>query len=163
MNEQTLWTLMSIRETSGTPIAGWPESKVRMICQNKSRGLTGANPQYHFPLQTYSLKPFVAEMLLPLIYPLLLSFGFMAIGWPGVGKTPAIIVMALAMGRYNIRKAGLEPAEEQSIIEEPSSAAPVPEPEHQPEENEANSIGDEMDVVDGETVPDEEAVRFLRE
>ena len=107
MNEQTLWTLMSIRETSGTPIAGWPESKVRMMCQNKSRGLTGATPQYHFPLQTYSLKPFVAEILLPLIYPLLLSFGFMAIGWPGVGKTPAIIVMALAMGRYNIRKAGL--------------------------------------------------------
>ena len=56
-----------------------------------------------------------------------------------------------------------EPAEEESIIEEPSSAAPVPEPEHQPEENEANSIGDEMDVVDGETVPDEEAARVLHE
>ena len=50
-----------------------------------------------------------------------------------------------------------EPAEEQSIIEEPSSAVPVPESEHQPEENEANSIGD------GETVPDEEAARFLHE
>ena len=37
-NEQALWILISIKADSGTPIAGWPEHKVRMMAQNKSRG-----------------------------------------------------------------------------------------------------------------------------
>lgn len=42
LNEQTLWILLSIKPDSGSPIAGWPEAKVRQMCQNKSKGLGGA-------------------------------------------------------------------------------------------------------------------------
>ena len=83
---------------------------MRFMAQKKARSLAGATPQYHFPLHTYNLKPYLSHTLLPIFYPLLLSFGLMAIGWPGVGKTPAISIMALAMGRYNMRKAGLSKA-----------------------------------------------------
>ena len=107
LNEQTFWILSSIREGSGTPIDGWPEAKVRFMCQNKSRGLGGAQPQYDFPLHTYSLKGFLSEFLLPLVYPLMVVHGVMMIGWPGVGKTPALIAMILAIGRYHIGRLGL--------------------------------------------------------
>ena len=40
-NEQTLWILINIKVDSGTPIAGWPEHKVRQMCQNKSKGMGG--------------------------------------------------------------------------------------------------------------------------
>ena len=107
LNEQTFWILSNVREGSGSPIAGWPESKVRNMCINKSRGLAGAQPQTHFPLHTYSLKNFMSTKLLPLIYPLLVMHGIMMIGWPGVGKTPALIIMILAVGRYHVAKHGL--------------------------------------------------------
>ena len=35
---------MNIKADSGSPVAGWPEIKVRAMCQNKSRGLSGAIP-----------------------------------------------------------------------------------------------------------------------
>lgn len=107
LNEQTFWILSSIREQSGTPIEGWPESKVRGMAQNKSRGLAGAQPLSHYPLHTYSMKDFMSTVLLPLIYPLLVVHGIIMVGWPGVGKTPALICMILAIGRYHIRKLGL--------------------------------------------------------
>ena len=70
-NEQALWILISIKADSGTPIAGWPEHKVRMMAQNKSRGGGGAVSIPDFPLTTFSLKPFVHDVLLPYLYPLL--------------------------------------------------------------------------------------------
>ncbi|CAE7230311.1 unnamed protein product [Symbiodinium natans] len=91
LNEQTFWILSSIREGSGTPIDGWPEAKVRFMCQNKSRGLGGAGPRFHFPLHTYSLKGLLAEFLLPLVYPLLVLNGVMKIGWPGVWKDSSAV------------------------------------------------------------------------
>ncbi|CAE7375377.1 unnamed protein product [Symbiodinium sp. CCMP2592] len=107
-NEQTFWILSNIREGSGSPISGWPESKVRNMCVNKSRGIAGASPCYDFPLHTYSMKPFLSDVLLPMIYPLMVLHGVIMIGWPGVGKTPALIVMGLAMGRHHLKRLGVE-------------------------------------------------------
>ena len=36
-----------------------------------------------------------------------MSFGIVTIGWPGVGKTPFLIVLSLATGRYHISRQGL--------------------------------------------------------
>ena len=107
LNEQTFWMLTNVRDGSNTPIAGWPEAKVRDMCRNKSRGVAGARPNYDYPLRTYSMKSFMSDFLLPLLYPLLVLRGVMMIGWPGVGKTPAVIVMMLAIGRYHISQLGL--------------------------------------------------------
>lgn len=107
-NEQTLWILVNIKAESATPIAGWPEPKVRQMAQNKSRGVAGALSMTEFPLTTMSLKPFMREVLLFYLYPLLLHFGIVLLGSPGVGKTPFVIVMAMALGRYHIRRNGSE-------------------------------------------------------
>ncbi|CAE7418696.1 unnamed protein product [Symbiodinium microadriaticum] len=86
-SEQTFWILCEIREESGSPIAGWPETKVRNMCQNKSKGLSGAKPQTEFPLTLFSLKGFVSDFLVKFILPLLLTHGLLLLGMPGVGKT----------------------------------------------------------------------------
>ena len=106
-NEQTFWILCEIREDSGSPIAGWPETKVRNMCLNKSRGLSGAKPQTEFPLTLFSLKNFVFDFLVKFILPLLMTHGLLLLGMPGVGKTPFVITMALAYGRYHVREQGL--------------------------------------------------------
>lgn len=59
-----------------------------------------------FPLNTYSLKPFLHTVLLPLIYPLMLQYGILLLGCPGVGKTPFVIIFAMALGRYHVRQSG---------------------------------------------------------
>ena len=105
-NEQTLWILINIKSDSGTPIASWPEPKVRLMCQNKSRGQAGAVSMTEFPLTTYSLKPFLHSALLPLLYPLMLNFGVLLLGCPGVGKTPFAVILAMALGRYHVRLSG---------------------------------------------------------
>ena len=55
-NAQYLWVLENISDDSGTPIAGWPESKVLKMAQNITKSQTGAVPNKGFPLQTYSMK-----------------------------------------------------------------------------------------------------------
>ncbi|CAE7322793.1 unnamed protein product [Symbiodinium natans] len=107
-NEQTFWILCNIKEDSGTPIAGWPETKVRFMAQNKSRGLGGALPKTEFPLTTYSLHAAMSTNILPYLYPLLMTTAVMFLGCAGVGKTPALIAMAMAMGRFHIRRLGLQ-------------------------------------------------------
>ena len=71
------------------------------MAQNKSKGMGGAQLETEFPLHTYSLKPFLAQHLMPIVYLLFMNYAFMFLGWPGVGKTPGIIIMMLAMGRYH--------------------------------------------------------------
>ena len=93
---------MNIKEDSDSPIAGWPEGKVRIMAQNKTRGMSGATLQREFPLTTFSLKPMLSDTILPALYPLFVCYGVLCLGWPGVGKTPALIAMLLAMGRYHI-------------------------------------------------------------
>ena len=110
-NEQTFWILCNIRHDSGSPISGWPEAKVRFMAQNKSKGLAGAQPQTKFPLTLFSLKPFIHDRLSRIILPLLMTHGLMLLGMPGVGKTPFVIALALAIGRYHVREQALsEPA-----------------------------------------------------
>ena len=77
------------------------------MCQNKSKGLSGAKPQTEFPLTLFSLKGFVSDFLVKFILPLLLTHGLLLLGMPGVGKTPFVITMALAYGRYHVREQGL--------------------------------------------------------
>ena len=108
LNEQTYWILTNIKADSGSPAAGWPEIKVRAMCQNKSRGLSGAIPKSEFPLTTYSLWPSFVDHVLNLIYPLLMSTAIMMLGCPGVGKTPAIIAMCMAIGRHHVRRLHLQ-------------------------------------------------------
>ena len=74
------------QEDSDSSIAGWPETKVRIMAQNKSRASNGATLQREFSLTTSSLKPFLADKLLPLLCP------------------PALITVLLAMGRYHIHR-----------------------------------------------------------
>ena len=106
-NQQYYWILCNIKDNSNTPISGWPKAKVRTMAQNKAKGKDGAPLEHDFPLHTFSLKPFFAKTLLPILYPLMVNYAFMLLGWPGVGKTPAAIVMMLAMGRYHQRRLGL--------------------------------------------------------
>ena len=106
-NEQTYWVLTCIKPDSGTPVAGWPEVKVRAMAQNKSRGVSGAQSMTELPLTTFSLHPVMHQHILPYLYPLLMTSAIVLLGSPGVGKTPALIVMAMAMGRFHIRRLGL--------------------------------------------------------
>ena len=96
LNEQTFWVLTNIKPDSGTPVPGWPETKIRAMCQNKSRGVSRAASHNEFLLNTSSLNSILVETILPLVYPLLLSTMILMLGNPGVGKTPAIITMAMA-------------------------------------------------------------------
>ena len=52
-NEQHTWIVMNIKEDSDSPIAGWPEAKVRVMAQNKSKASTGVTLQRGFPLTDY--------------------------------------------------------------------------------------------------------------
>ena len=81
-NEQYTWILLTIKEDSESPIAGWPETRVRLMARTKA----DATLQREFPLTTFSLKPFLAEVLLPLLHPLFMCYGVLCIGWPGVER-----------------------------------------------------------------------------
>ena len=61
-----------------------------------------------FPLTTFSLNPAMHGHILRHVYPLLVTTAVMMLGCPGVGKTPAIIAMALAMSRCQVRRLGLQ-------------------------------------------------------
>ena len=61
-NEQTLWILINIKTDSGTPIAGWPEAKVRNMAQNKSKGLAETEG---IPLSTDDIQPETISVRLP--------------------------------------------------------------------------------------------------
>ena len=76
------------------------------MCLNKSKGLSGAKPQTEFPLTLFSLKSCVFDFLVKFILPLLMTHGLL-LGMPGVGKSPFVITMALAYGRYHVREQGL--------------------------------------------------------
>ena len=49
----------------------------------------------------------VYDFLVKFILPLLMTHGLLLLGMPGVGKTPFVITMALAYGRYHVREQGL--------------------------------------------------------
>ena len=108
-NQQYVCILTHIKADSGSSIAGWPESKVRIMAQNKARGQAGATTEPNSsPFMMRSLKPFMADFLLPILYLLLLNYGILTLGWPGVGKTPMLIGMGLALGRSHICRQGID-------------------------------------------------------
>ncbi|CAE7384753.1 unnamed protein product [Symbiodinium natans] len=107
-NQQYVWILRNIHSHSRSPISNWPESKVLRMAQNKSRGTAGATSLSFFPMTVRSVKPWMSTFLLPLVMPLLTSYGMITLGWPGVGKTPFLILLCLAIGRYHITRLGLE-------------------------------------------------------
>ena len=74
------------------------------MAQNKSRGVSGAQSMTEFPLNTYNLK----DDLVKHLYPLLLTTAVIIAGNPGVGKTPTVIAMAMAIGRFHIERLGLQ-------------------------------------------------------
>ena len=100
-NQQWLWIQEQIMEDSGSVLAGWPESKVQRIAENKSKA-SGANAtlERFFPMNVMDLHPVWVDVLLPLLFPLLAQYGMLILGLPHVGKTPAFICIAMAMGRY---------------------------------------------------------------
>ena len=51
-NQQYYWVLYNIKDDSGSPISGWPEAKVRIMAQNKAKGMAGAQLETDFPLHT---------------------------------------------------------------------------------------------------------------
>ena len=67
-------------------------------------------PQQFWCLTVMSFKPVLNEVLLPLVLPLMLNYGILVLGWPGVGKTPLVITMLMALGRYHVLTQGLETA-----------------------------------------------------
>ncbi|CAK0800901.1 unnamed protein product [Prorocentrum cordatum] len=105
-NEMTFCIYDNIREVSDTPIMGWPEGKVRFMVNNKARAKMGAETQHFHPMLTSDLKPVLAYTIVTIIMPLLLEFGIVLLGWPGLGKTPAFITLAMAIGRYSVRNRG---------------------------------------------------------
>ena len=46
--------------------------------------------------------------MVPLILPTLLSFGLIILGKPGIGKTPAAIIMVMAVARYLIQARNMD-------------------------------------------------------
>ena len=103
-SEQYIWILENIKEDSGSPIAGWPETKVTKMAMNKAKTNTGAVPKKKFPLNTFSMKPVMHSFLMPMLFPLLMNFAILLLGWPKVGKTPGFIIMAMAMGRFHLKR-----------------------------------------------------------
>lgn len=102
-NQQWIWIQDQIETDSGTAIAGWPENKVQTLANNKSKAANAAAAlETFFALNTMDLHPFWA-VLLPMIFPLLAEYGLLFLGMPEIGKTPAFIAIAMAMGRYWVR------------------------------------------------------------
>ena len=101
MNQQWLFIEKNIKPGSGSPIAGWPVNKVQNAVNNRTKAVaSAATVNRSFPLCIFDLHPFWAEVLLPLLFPLLTEYGLLLLGVPGVGKTPLFITVAMAMGRY---------------------------------------------------------------
>ncbi|CAE7446861.1 hypothetical protein AK812_SmicGene12509 [Symbiodinium microadriaticum] len=67
------------------------------------RGVSGAQSMTDFPLTTFSLHRVMHQHILPYLYPLLITSAIVMLGGPGVGKTPALIVTTMAMGRFHTR------------------------------------------------------------
>ena len=106
-NEQFLWVLLNIRDTE-SPICGWPQHVVNRACQNRASGNCQADPEYFFPLLLQDLNRAFQEDILPLVLPLMPSYGLMILGRPGVGKTPASIIMAMAIARHMVAKRDMQ-------------------------------------------------------
>lgn len=98
-NEQYLWVLLQIRDAT-SPLHGWPQHVVLKACANRVTGNSQAEPEYFFPLLLLDLNPTFLNKIVPMILPLMPSFGLMVLGKAGVGKTPTAQIMAMAVARH---------------------------------------------------------------
>ena len=107
-NEQFLWSLLNIRDKD-CPICGWPLHIVGKACGNRATGNSQSEPEYFFPLLLRDLNSEFQRTVVPMILPTLLSFGLIILGKPGIGKTPAaIIIMVMAVARYLIQTRNMD-------------------------------------------------------
>lgn len=102
-SQMWLWVQKNIKEESGSPVAGWPENKVRQVAENKAKANHAAAAVNRFFPLCFADLHMVWHVLLPLIVPLLPEYGLLLLGVPEIGKTPAFIIIAMAMSRYWVR------------------------------------------------------------
>ena len=104
-SQMTTWIWKNIKPSSTSCLAGWPEQKVRRLADNKKKTSQSAEVHYFYPLNIFDLSPVWHKMLLPIVCPLLLQYGVLFLGLPGVGKTPTFICLAMMIGRFRCRGA----------------------------------------------------------
>ena len=102
-NARYQWVLTKIRDPE-SPICGWPEVKVEKAINNLQKFKAMADAEVFFPLNIMDLKPTWCNQILPLIVPLLASFGLFILGAAGVGKTQLAKILAMAFGRWRSTK-----------------------------------------------------------
>jgi hypothetical protein len=103
--------LTHISKRSESPISGWPMNVVKSALEENDKPKDQADRNDFYPLLTLDLKPVIQDCVMPLLFAFGTQNGAMLVGWPKRGKTPLAIIMAMAMGRYNIRKCGLNLAQ----------------------------------------------------
>ncbi len=109
-NEILEWIVLGVKDQGG-PIANWPMTLVEKACNNLTKKSEGADTEYFFPLVATSrndFKPFLVDVVLPLIFASCLTTGLLVVGPPGVGKTPWALALSMAFGRFHVRTKGLK-------------------------------------------------------
>ncbi|CAE7431303.1 ANKRD17, partial [Symbiodinium microadriaticum] len=106
-HEQFLWSLLNIRDKD-SPIYGWPHHIVGKACANRATGNNQSEPEYFFPLLLRDLNSEFQRTVVPMILPTMLSLGLIVLGKPGIGKTPAAIIMVMAVTRFLIQSRNMD-------------------------------------------------------
>ena len=78
------------------------------MCMNKSHGIAGASPCYDFSFAYLQSEALPVGCLPSHDLPSHFLHGVIRTRWPVVGKTPALIVMGLALGRHHLKRLGAE-------------------------------------------------------
>ena len=71
-------------------------------------GINQSEPEYFFPLLLRDLNSEFQRTVVPMILPTMLSLGLIILGKPGVGKTPAAIIMVMAVARFLIQSSNMD-------------------------------------------------------
>ena len=106
-NEQFLWILLNIRDQA-SPVYGWPHHIVCRACNNRVTGNCQTEAEYFFPLLLHDLNDAFLREVVPLILPTLTSFGLILLGKAGIGKTPAAILLVMAVAGHIVLSRNLE-------------------------------------------------------
>ena len=97
-------------KTPGGKMFGWPMHIVEKAMANKQKEMEAAQTQTFFALNSYDAKTIFQTKIFPLIWATCLYRGLFLVGHPGKGKTPIAMILAMACGRFNVRRMGLERA-----------------------------------------------------
>ncbi|CAE7947788.1 unnamed protein product [Symbiodinium sp. KB8] len=91
-----------------SPIYGWPHHIVGKACANRATGNSQSEPEYFFPLLLRDLNSEFQRTVVSMILPTMLSFGLIVLGKPGIGKTPAAIIMVMGVARFLIQSRNMD-------------------------------------------------------